>query len=335
MSDFLFSLGPLGFSYRLRRLSDRLQDGARRLYDSRALSLEPNWHVLLIYLERWGPVSVTEVATALRVSHPAVIELARRMEAANLVETSADPADGRRRMLQLSAEARRRLPEFRRIWQVAGEELEALIEVTAGGDALAGLAVIEAELDQAELDVRISRALEPAFSAPRPDVAGVVTIRSVVEQDRDAGLHIARELVRTPDTYAYDPGISDDELWRYWCPEDPGAGFAAELDGSLVGIFVIRPNVPGPGAHVANASYAVRADMRGVGLGRRMGEASLQLAAERGYRAMQFNTVVTTNRHAIRLWHSLGFRIVGTIPGGFRLPKGDYEAHHIMFRTLP
>ena len=155
-----------------------------------------------------------------------------------------------------------------------------------------------------------------------------------MEGDGEAVLHIAREPVRSADTYA--PDMEDDELWRYWCPlgAGPGAGFVAELVGQVVGTFVIRPNVPGPGAHVANASYAVRADVRGIGLGRQMGKASLSLAAELGYTAMQFSTVVSTNANAVHLWRSLGFRIVGTIPDGFRLPDASYVSHHVMYRAL-
>lgn len=336
MSDFLASLGSLGFAYRMRRLADRLQDGGRRLYGSLGVPLEPNWYALILLLEREGPTSVTEAATALRVSHPAVVELARKMDAAGLIETSGDPRDGRRRVLTLSPAGRRALPEYRRLWETISEELDAVIESTAGSDALAGLATLEAQLDHEELDVRVQRRLgrDPeAGRLPRAETA--VTIRAIVDADRDAVLHIARELVRSADTYAYDPGIDDEDLWRYWCPAGAGDGFVAELSGAVVGMFVIRPNHPGPGAHVANASYAVRADVRGIGLGRQMGQESLGLALELGYRALQFNAVVSTNMHAVRLWRSLGFRIVGTIPDGFRLPSGDYVAHHIMYRPLP
>ena len=100
-------------------------------------------------------------------------------------------------------------------------------------------------------------------------------------------------------------------------------------------MFVIRPNQPGPGSHVANASFAVRADRRGLGLGRRMGEAALELATELGYSAMQFNIVVSTNVHAVRLWRSLDFDIIGTVPDGFRLPDGTKVAHYVMHRPLP
>jgi ribosomal protein S18 acetylase RimI-like enzyme len=108
-----------------------------------------------------------------------------------------------------------------------------------------------------------------------------------------------------------------------------------ERSGEVVGMLVVRPNIPGPGSHVANASYAVRADVRGIGLGRRMGQASAPMAVNLGYGAMQFNTVVSTNVQALQLWRSLGFRIIGTVPDGFRLPDGTLVPHFIMYRSLP
>jgi DNA-binding MarR family transcriptional regulator/ribosomal protein S18 acetylase RimI-like enzyme len=334
--DYLASLGALGFTYRIRRLADRMQESGRRLYGVLDLPLEPNWHALILFLDQHGTVSVTEAATALKVSHPAIIDMTRRMESAGLVVAATDPADGRRRVLRLSPAGESRLPEFRALWGTISDEIDELIDATAGSDALAAVSTIEAQLDSEELDKRIGRRLDAAAaSGPRREGRrSQVSIHGAAESDRDAVLHIARELVRSGDTYAYDPTIDDEALWRYWRPRGVGDGYVAELDGAVVGMFVIRPNIPGPGAHVANASYAVRADVRGIGLGRQMGEASLGLAVGLGYRALQFNTVVGSNVNAIRLWRSLGFRIVGTIPDGFRLPDGTYAPHHIMYRTL-
>ena len=337
MTDHLASLGALGFTYRTRRLADRIAEAGRRFYAAVGLPLEPNWHALLLFLDTRGTVSVTEAASALRVSHPAVIEMARRMEANGLLRTSPDPADGRRRVLALSDEGRRRLPEFKSVWAVIADELDEIIERTAGGDALSCLAGVESQLDERELDQRVrdrlARSGEPA-PKERSDAIEPL-IRPAAESDREAVLDIARELVRAADAYASDPGISDDELWRYWRPPSSGDGFVAEHEGTVVGMFVIRPNDPGPGAHVANASYAVRADVRGRGVGRALGRASLPIAAELGYRAMQLNAVVSTNTHAIRLWRSLGFRIIGTVPDGFCLPDGTKVPHHLMYRALP
>ena len=101
MTDHLADLGSLGFTYRTRRLADRIADSGRRFYEAVDVPLEPNWHALLLYLDVHGPVPVTEAAAALRVSHPAIIEMGKRMEAKGLVTTASDPADGRRRVLAL------------------------------------------------------------------------------------------------------------------------------------------------------------------------------------------------------------------------------------------
>lgn len=159
-------------------------------------------------------------------------------------------------------------------------------------------------------------------------------MRPVVEGDRPRVVAVARQLVRDGRTYAFDPAVTDDELWHYWAPGAPAHGWVATVDGRVVGMFVIRPNHPGPGSHVANASYAVDAAFQGRGIGRQLGRASLWLAAELGHQAMQFNIVVSTNAAALALWRSLGFRVVGTIPEGFTLPDGARVDHHILYRTL-
>jgi ribosomal protein S18 acetylase RimI-like enzyme len=159
-------------------------------------------------------------------------------------------------------------------------------------------------------------------------------ILPIHESHRSDVVKIARELVTAADTYAFDPNITDDQLWAFWAPKAPGAGYVATIDKHVVGMFIIRPNHAGPAAHIANAGYAVISSMRGKGLGRQMAESSLQLAAELGFTAMQFNIVLDTNVYALRLWKSLGFEIIGTIPDGFRLPDGQFTSYHIMYRKL-
>ena len=102
----------------------------------------------------------------------------------------------------------------------------------------------------------------------------------------------------------------------------------------IVGTYVIRPNQPGLGAHVANAGYMVRPDAFGRGTGSALGTHSLEEARAAGYRAMQFNAVVSTNTRAVALWERLGFRIIGTVPEGFRHAKLGFVDLHIMHRML-
>ena len=147
-------------------------------------------------------------------------------------------------------------------------------------------------------------------------------------------LAIARSIAEAGDTYAFDPDISDPALLSYWQPEAPWQAFAACEGGQLLGMFRLGPNQPGPGSHIANASFAVSAAARGKGLGRWMAEQSLDKAREAGFSAMQFNYVVASNEPAVALWRSLGFETIGTTPSGFQLPSGDFVDVLIMHRSL-
>lgn len=110
--------------------------------------------------------------------------------------------------------------------------------------------------------------------------------------------------------------------------------FVATSSGRVVGSYVIKPNQPDRGAHVANAGYMVSASQRGKGLGRKLGEHSIETARSLGYRAMQFNYVVATNESAVHLWKSLGFRVLARVPGAFRHPTGEHVDVLVMFREL-
>jgi ribosomal protein S18 acetylase RimI-like enzyme len=78
----------------------------------------------------------------------------------------------------------------------------------------------------------------------------------------------------------------------------------------------------------------VAASARGQGIGRAMAEHCLNEARRLGFRAMQFNFVISTNTSAIRLWQQLGFEILGTLPGAFRHPKNGYIDVYVMYHSL-
>lgn len=110
--------------------------------------------------------------------------------------------------------------------------------------------------------------------------------------------------------------------------------FVAEDASTVLGTYTLKANQAGPGDHVANCAYMVDPTARSRGLGRAMAEHSFTAARARGFRAMQYNFVVSTNTGAIRLWQALGFAIVGTLPGVFRHPEqGDVDAY-VMHRCL-
>ena len=161
----------------------------------------------------------------------------------------------------------------------------------------------------------------------------MLNIRPAAEADRDAIWNIFQEIVAVGDTYAFDPGMSRAEALAYWFRTGTHT-YVAENAGRVVGTYILRANQPGPGSHVANAAFMVAQGARGLGVGRKMAEHCLSEARRVGFRAMQFNFVVSTNASAIRLWQRLGFKIVGTLPGAFRHPRAGYVDVYVMFRSL-
>lgn len=99
---------------------------------------------------------------------------------------------------------------------------------------------------------------------------------------------------------------------------------AAVENGEIVGMYILHPNNVGRCGHIANASYAVRSDMRGKQVGRQLVTDCLNRAKELGFRVLQFNAVVADNKPALALYKSLGFVQLGVIPGGFLKKDGSY-----------
>jgi L-amino acid N-acyltransferase YncA len=145
---------------------------------------------------------------------------------------------------------------------------------------------------------------------------------------------IWHEVVAAGDTYTYDPGTESETARRGWVPDPPAETWLACDDGVMLGTYLLRPNQPGQGAHVANAGFMVSATARGRGVGRLMTGHCLQRASELGYLGMQFNAVVETNANAVALWRAFGFTIVGTVPRAFRHPVRGLVGMHVMYRDL-
>jgi len=159
-------------------------------------------------------------------------------------------------------------------------------------------------------------------------------IREYTNTDWPSVWPIFQEVVNAGDTYAYDPRWSSDEARGVWVEAPPGRTVVACDGSSVLGTAKMGPNRPGPGSHVATASFMVAADARGRGVGRALGEYALSWAREQGYAAMQFNAVVESNESAVRLWQALGFRIIGTVPEAFAHPTLGRVGLPVMHRRL-
>jgi L-amino acid N-acyltransferase YncA len=162
-----------------------------------------------------------------------------------------------------------------------------------------------------------------------------VEIRVATAEDWPAIWPFLHEIVVAGETYAYDPEMTEDQARRIWMVAAPGQTLVAvEDDAGVAGTANMYPNRPGPGSHVASASFMVDPARSGRGAGRALGEAMLRWARDSGFRAVQFNAVVETNERAVRLWRSLGFQVIGTVPEAFAHPVHGYVGLHVMHRLL-
>jgi ribosomal protein S18 acetylase RimI-like enzyme len=160
-----------------------------------------------------------------------------------------------------------------------------------------------------------------------------LTIRHAREGDKGAIWRILEPIIREASTYTLPPDMTEQDGLRYWFSLSHEV-FVAESEGEIVGTYFIRPNQLGAGAHVANCGYMTAPWAAGRGVARAMCAHSLDHAKSRGFRAMQFNFVVSTNERAVRLWQSFGFEIVGRLPGAFQHPTHGYVDALVMYRGL-
>jgi L-amino acid N-acyltransferase YncA len=161
----------------------------------------------------------------------------------------------------------------------------------------------------------------------------MIQIRKAEARDAPAILEIILPIIREGATYAIDSDISEADALTYWMGPDKET-FVAEEDGVVLGTYFMRPNQAGGGRHVCNCGYMTRTSASGRGVARSMCKHSLAHASTCGYRAMQFNFVVSTNERAVRLWESFGFETVGRLPGAFQHPALGFVDALVMHRWL-
>jgi L-amino acid N-acyltransferase YncA len=159
-------------------------------------------------------------------------------------------------------------------------------------------------------------------------------LRTATADDWPAIWPVWHRVVAPGETYAFDPATPEPVARALWMAPPPAAVFVAESGADIVATALLRPSQPGLGDHVANAAVMVDPDATGRGVGRALARHVLAEALRRGYTAMRFDAVVETNTAAVALWTSLGFTVVGTVPGAFRHPVHGAVGLHVMHRTL-
>jgi L-amino acid N-acyltransferase YncA len=158
-------------------------------------------------------------------------------------------------------------------------------------------------------------------------------IRSAGPSDADAIWSILEPTIRAGETYTLPREMDREQALAYWFSSGH-AVFVAEEGGEVLGTYYLRANQRGGGAHISNCGYMTATNASGRGVASAMCAHSLEYARSRGFRAMQFNFVLSSNLSAIHLWQKFGFATVGRLPDAFLHPSLGYVDALVMHRTL-
>ena len=157
------------------------------------------------------------------------------------------------------------------------------------------------------------------------DTKSAVAVYPYSPSDVAAMAAIWNEVVRDGVAFPQEEELSESEAAEFFAAQSH-CGVAKDAEaGEALGMYILHPNNVGRCGHICNASYAVGSQARGRGVGRALVTDCIQQAKQLGFGVLQFNAVVATNKPARHLYESLGFKQLGTIPSGFRMPDGTYE----------
>lgn len=163
----------------------------------------------------------------------------------------------------------------------------------------------------------------------------MISIRKATDDDWAGIWPIVQEVLAAGETYTFPADLPQDFARDMWLEKPPGHTVVAVDDaGAVLGSAHMGPNRPGPGDHIGTASFMVESAARGQGVGRALGEYVVQWSRDAGFHAIQFNAVVETNTAAVKLWKSLGFKVIGTVPEAFRHPHDGLAGLHVMYLKL-
>ena len=149
-------------------------------------------------------------------------------------------------------------------------------------------------------------------------------IRSYTQADLPGMIRVWNEVVEEGIAFPQEEFLDEVSGAAFFAAQTYTA-VAADETGNVLGLYILHPNNVGRCGHIANASYAVASVSRGLHIGEQLVKDSLREARAHGFRVLQFNVVVESNLHARHLYERLGFRQLGTIPGGFRMKDEHYE----------
>jgi DNA-binding MarR family transcriptional regulator/L-amino acid N-acyltransferase YncA len=300
---------------------------------------------LLIELAGWESPTMGEIAERLLLDKSTVSRLISKAVKKGYVKCIADRKDKRKRFLHLTEKGKETLHAFEPIayhqtrealLTLTHEEVEAVhqgLALYAKGlrnSRLLGKMTQQTAICQKEENDKTIESLPEIFSLLNQK--GYV-LKLFEAKDKEGLYAIFQEVVKSGSQFPYECSSIEEFQRQFFHPQGK-VYVCRSLAGEVIGGFYIRANYSGRSSHIANAAYMIRDIYRGQGIGSLIIKASLHLAKELGFQAMQFNMVLSKNAGAVKLYKKLGFSIVGTLPHAIRNPDGSYQDGYVMTRKL-
>ncbi len=294
---------------------------------------------LLIELASCTRPNFGEIAERLLLDKSTVSRLIAKALKKGYIACSWDKKDRRKRFLELTELGKKTLDAFEPI--AFSQTKNALLTLTPQevDQVYQGVSLYAKGLKSSRLNEKVEKKsnaqvkIENFQEVTRQLEQLGFVLKPFCKEDESALYGIFREVVDSGGQFPYECSSSE-EFYHKFLNFLPHVYVCRSKKNEVVGGFYIRPNFSGRAQHIANAAYMVRADYRGKGVGALLVKASLHLAKELGFHAMQFNMVLGQNTIAVKLYKKLGFDTVGTIPVAIRNPDGSYQDGYIMHCKL-
>lgn len=339
------------------RVIDELRRNARSMVRELGLLNEAYFEIGVTLAERHllielagspGP-TMGEIAERLLLDKSTVSRLISKAVKKGYIACVADEKDKRKRFLQITEAGRQTLQAFEPIaFNQTKQALLTLnsedIETVYKGIALYAMGLRNSRVKGKANECSLPQNPHGTSCDSNKDIENLSDISIQLKQrgyslrlfdanDEKQLYSIFREVVDSGSQFPYECNSIEEFRRQFFTPQ--GQVYVCHtLDGDIIGGFYLRANFSGRSSHIANAAYMIRCSCRGKGVGSLLIKASLHFAKDLGFRAMQFNMVLSQNTLAIKLYQRLGFDVAGNLPEAIRNPDGSYQDGYVMYRKL-
>lgn len=159
-----------------------------------------------------------------------------------------------------------------------------------------------------------------------------VLIREYQQQDVPAMMNLWNTVIEEGVSFPQTEPLTPEQADSFFAEQTFSA--VADLDGKVVGLYILHPNNVGRCGHIANCGYMVDPAARGMAVGEKLVLHSLEETKKQGFQILQFNAVVKSNTNAAKLYRKLGFVEIGVVPNGFLMKDGHYEDIILFYHTV-